>query len=35
MKFEIPSGLHKSLNPRPALLAVRDDDLPLSVGHYI
>jgi hypothetical protein len=35
MKFEIPSGLHKSLNPRPELLAGRDDDLPISVGHYI
>ncbi len=32
---KIPTGIHNSLNPRPELLVVTNDKLPVYVGHYL
>ncbi len=32
---KIPTGLHNSPFPRPELLAVVDDGLPVYVSHYL
>jgi hypothetical protein len=33
--YEIPTGIHNNLNPRPELLVRRDEDLPAHVGHSL
>jgi hypothetical protein len=33
--YKIPTGIHNSLNPRPELLVVMNDELPVHVGHYL
>ncbi len=33
--YEILIGLHNSLNPRLDSLAIRDDNLPVHVGHSL
>jgi hypothetical protein len=32
---KIPTGIHNNIKPRPELLARRDDDLPVYVGHSL
>jgi hypothetical protein len=33
--YEIPTGVHNSLNPRPELPVEMNDKLPVHVGHYL
>ncbi len=33
--YEVPTGIHNSLNPRPELLVGEDGDLPVHVSHYL
>ncbi len=33
--YKIPTGIHNSLNPRPELLVLMNDKLPVHIGHYL
>ncbi len=33
--YEVPTGIHNSLNPRPEQYVGADDDLPVHISHYL